>query len=107
MTNASLTRGGQPVYLQLVPHSDPLAPPFGAGSFANETAHRSTTDIRCSPQLQACLEKIDAWACLYRADHRERLFKGKVLPEYRNAVHAKADYTPAVRCKLNVAGHRA
>ena len=52
-----------------------------------------TLDFRCTPELQAFLERLDAWAGIYMAENNERLFKGK-LPEYRDCLQRKAGYRP-------------
>ena len=104
--SASITADGQPIFLQLTPHAEPLTTPFGASSFNNEETNRKTLDFRCTPELQEFLGRLDEWARLYLADNSERLFKGKV-PEYRPCLQKKGDYTPTVRCKLNVAGQKA
>ena len=83
-----------------------LTTPFGASSFNNEETNRKTVDFRVTPELEEFLHRLDAWACLYLADNSERLFKGRV-PEYRPCLQKKGDYTPTVRCKLNVAGQKA
>ena len=104
--SASLTANGQPVYVQLTPQGEPLSTPFGAGSFNNEETNRKTLDFRITPELEEFLHRLDAWACLYLADHSERLFKGKV-PEYRPCFQKKGEHTPLVRCKVNAAGQKA
>ena len=104
--SASLTADGRPIVLQLTPQAEPLTTPFGASSFNNEETNRKTLDFRCTPELQEFLGRLDEWARLYLADNSERLFKGKV-PEYRPCLQKKGDYTPTVRCKLNVAGQKA
>ena len=104
--SASLTADGRPIFLQLTPQAEPLTTPFGASSFNNEETNRKTLDFRVTPELEEFLHRLDAWACLYLADNSERLFKGRV-PEYRPCLQKKGDYTPTVRCKLNVAGQKA
>ena len=86
--SASLTADGQPIYVQLTSQNDPLSTPFGATSFNNEATTRLSIDFRCTPELQSFLERVDSWACIYLADHSERLFKGKV-PEYRPSLQKK------------------
>ena len=103
--SASLTADGQPIYVQLTRQTEPLETPFGAGSFNNEETIRKTIDFRCTPELEAFLERLDAWAAQYVGENSERLFKGKT-PEFRNSLQKKGDYVPTVRCKLNVAGQR-
>ena len=104
--SASLTADNQPIHIQLTQQEAPLTTPFGAGSFNNEETNRKTLELRCTPELQTFIERIDAWALIYLADNTERLFKGKV-PEYRDCLQKKGDYTPTVRCKLNVSGQKA
>ena len=104
--SASITADGQPIFLQLTPQAVPLSTPFGASSFNDEATNRKSIDFRCTPDLEQFLSRLDGFMERYLIEHAERLFKGKT-PESRQCLQRKGDYTPTVRCKLNVTGQRA
>ena len=104
--SASITADGQPIFLQLTPQAVPLSTPFGASSFNDEATDRKSIDFRCTPDLEQFLSRLDGFMERYLLEHAERLFKGKT-PGFRQRLQRKGDYTPTVRCKLNVTGQRA
>ena len=100
---APISDNGKPIILQLTPIHDPLSSPFGISSFGPEETIIKSLELRCSPELEAFVQRLDAWARAYLQDNAERLFKGKAI-EYRDCLQMKGEYPSQLRCKLNIAG---
>ena len=101
--SASISEDGKPIVLQLTSVSEPLSTPFGISSFGQEETTRKSLELRCTPELEAFLRRLDEWAKGYLAEHGDRLFKNKPC-EYRDCLQQRGDYPSQVRCKLNLAG---
>ena len=104
--SASISENGKPIVLQLTSVSEPLSTPFGISSFGQEETTRKSLELRCTPELEAFLRRLDERAKGYIAEHGDRLFKNKPC-EYRECLQQRGDYPSQVRCKLNLAGTRA
>ena len=76
---APINDNGKPIILQLTSIHDPLSSPFGISSFGPEETIRKSLELRCSPELAACVQRLDAWVRAYLQDNAERLFKGKSI----------------------------
>ena len=100
---APINDNGKPMILQLTSIHDPLSSPFGVSSFGPEETSRKSLELRCTPELEAFVQRLDAWARAYLQDNVERLFKGKAT-EYRDCLQLKGEYPSQLRCKLNIAG---
>ena len=100
---APISENGKPITLQLTSVHEPLSSPFGVSSFGPEETNRKSLELRCTPELEAFVQRLDAWARGYLQDHADRLFKGKPI-EYRDCLQLKGEYPSQLRCKLNIAG---
>ena len=100
---APISENGKPITLQLASIHDPLSSPFGISSFGPEETIRKSLELRCTPDLEAFVQRLDARARAYLQDNAERLFKGKAI-EYRDCLQMKGEYPSQLRCKLNIAG---
>ena len=87
---APISDNGKPIILQLTPIHDPLSSPFGISSFGPEETIIKSLELRCSPELEAFVQRIDAWARAYLQDNAERLFKGKAN-EYRDCLQMNGE----------------
>ena len=100
---APISDNGKPIILQLTSIHEPLTSPFGISSFGAEETTRKSLELRCTPELEAFVIRLDAWARAYIQDNAERLFKGKAI-DYRDCLQVKGEYPSQLRCKLNIAG---
>ena len=100
---APISENGKPIVLQLTSIHEPLTSPFGISSFGPEETIRKSLELRCTPELEAFVQRLDVWARGYLPDNAERLFKGKAI-DYRDCLQVKGDYPSQLRCKLNIAG---
>ena len=100
---APISDNGKPITLQLTSIHEPLSSPFGISSFGAEETTRKSLELRCTPELEAFVIRLDAWARAYIQDNAERLFKGKPI-DYRDCLQLKGEYPSQLRCKLNIAG---
>ena len=100
---APISDNGKPIILQLTSIHDGLTSPFGVSSFGPEETIRKSLELRCTPELEAFVARLDVWARNYLQDNADRLFKGKPI-EYRDCLQLKGEYPSQLRCKLNIAG---
>ena len=76
---APISDNGKPIIMQLTSINDPLSSPFGISSFGPAETIRKALELRRSPELEACVQRLGAWARAYLQDNAERLFKGKSI----------------------------
>ena len=96
---APISKNGKPIILHLTSVQAPLSSPFGISSFGPEETTRKSLELRCTPELEAFVGRLDDWARGYLQENA--FFKGK---DYRDCLQVKGEYPSQVRCKLNIAG---
>ena len=73
---APISENGKPITLQLTSVHESLTSPFGISSFGAEETIRKSLELRCTPELEAFVGRLDAWARMYLQDIT--LFKTKI-----------------------------
>jgi len=96
--SARISENGKPIVLQLTSVSEPLSTPFGISSFGQEETTRKSLELRCTPELEAFLRRLDEWAKSYLAEHGDRLFK--ISPANTGTACRREESTLA-RCAAN------
>ena len=79
---APISENGKPITLQLTSVHEPLTSPFGVSSFGPEETNRKSLELRCTPELEAFVRRLDAWARDYLHDHADRLFNSRAKRSY-------------------------
>ena len=102
------TSDDKQIALMLGTATDPVAAPFGLSQWGSDPTDRVSLDLRTTPEIEQCIQKIDETILNYVEQHAKKYFganatKEKVREWFRPTVkiHEEGKYDPLVKCKLS------